>query len=169
LTRSPSITLTIATPDDAPFVAALLSSVAEMLTVQYGTGHWSHATSERGVLFAMRSARVYLAKAAGRPIATLALTTKKPWAIDTAYFTPRPTPLYLLSMAVEPRQQGRGIGAECVEQAKAFCREWPADTIRLDAYDAEAGAGPFYSKCGFREVGRVEYRKVPLKYFEWLV
>ena len=42
-------------------------------------------------------------------------------------------------------------------------------TIRLDAYDAPAGAGPFYSRCGFREMGRVIYRKVPLVYFEQLL
>jgi hypothetical protein len=30
----------------------------------------------------------------------------------------------------------------------------------MEAYDAAAGAGEFYSKCGFREVGRVTYRKL---------
>ena len=44
-----------------------------------------------------------------------------------------------------------------------------ADAIRLDAYDAEAGAGEFYVKCGFREVGRVAYRGVPLTYYERLI
>ena len=33
----------------------------------------------------------------------------------------------------------------------------------------EAGAGSFYAKCGFREVGRVRYRTVPLIYFEMLL
>lgn len=51
---------------------------------------------------------------------------------------------------------------EAAVQAKA----WPADAIRLDAFDAAAGAGPFYAKCGFREVARVTYRKDPLIYFE---
>jgi hypothetical protein len=48
-------------------------------------------------------------------------------------------------------------------------RAWPSQAIRLDAYDATAGAGRFYLKCGFREVGRVTYRKVPLIYFELLL
>lgn len=51
-------------------------------------------------------------------------------------------------------------------EAERVAQEWPADAIRLDAYDAEAGAGDFYRKCGFREVGRVSYRGVPLIYFE---
>ena len=130
MTPAPPVTLTLATAAEAAFVADLLSSVAELLTVQYGMGHWSHATSERGVLFAMRSARVYLAKADGRPVATLALTTKKPWAIDTVYFTPRPQPLYLLSMAVDPRRQRTGIGRACVDEALDFARNWPADAWR---------------------------------------
>ena len=46
---------------------------------------------------------------------------------------------------------------------------WPADAIRLDAYDADAGAGDFYAKCGFREVGKATYREVPLRYFEKLL
>jgi hypothetical protein len=40
------------------------------------------------------------------------------------------------------------------------------DAVRLDAYDAVAGAGPFYEKCGFREVGRATYRITPLVYYE---
>jgi len=36
----------------------------------------------------------------------------------------------------------------------------------LDAYDATAGAGWFYAKCGFRETGRVTYRNVPLRCYE---
>src|SRR5262245_27711301 len=140
--------LTLASAADAPAVAALLTAAANTLTVQYGTGHWSHASTERGVLNAMRTSRVYLARDGDLPVATLALTTKKPWAIDTAYFTPKTRPLYLLSMAVEPGHQGRGIGSACVAAAKALCAGWPAETLRLDAYDAAAGAGRFYDKCG---------------------
>jgi len=38
--------------------------------------------------------------------------------------------------------------------------------VRLDAYDGPSGGGPFYAKCGFRELGRTVYRGVPLVYFE---
>ena len=43
------------------------------------------------------------------------------------------------------------------------------DAIRLDAYDAAAGAGDFYAKNGFREVGRTKYRNAPLIYYELLL
>ena len=78
-------------------------------------------------------------------------------------------PLYLTDMAVHPHMQRNGIGRTCIEEAKRIVREWPGDAIRLDAYDADAGAGAFYRKCGFREVGRVTYRGTPLIYYETTV
>jgi len=101
-------------------------------------------------------------------IATLRLATKKPWAIDVEYFVNVRRPLYLHDMAVEPGLQRQGVGRSLIEKAKSVARKWPSAAIRLDAYDAEAGAGGFYAKCGFREVGRVTYRNTPLVYYELL-
>lgn len=50
-----------------------------------------------------------------------------------------------------------------------MARAWPADGIRLDAYDAETGAGRCYAACGFEERGRVVYRANPLAYYELLL
>lgn len=160
------VALAIATPKDAPELAALHAAAAERLTEEFGHGRWSSAPSERAVLFGMRRATVYLARNRGRVIATLALSTRKPWAIDKTYFRPATTPLYLTSMVIDPRFQRRGIGRLCMAGAVTAARSWPADAIRLDAYDAPAGAGGFYAQCGFREVGRVVYRKTPLVYYE---
>jgi GNAT superfamily N-acetyltransferase len=97
------------------------------------------------------------------------LATKKPWAIDIRYFTPCQRPLYLLSMAVHPAWQRKGVGRGCMAEAVRLAGHWPADAIRLDAFDAPAGAGEFYRKCGFRELARVTYKGTPLIYFERLV
>lgn len=102
-------------------------------------------------------------------VGTLRLATKKPWAIDTAYFSAAERPLYLTSMAVAPAAQRQGIGSLLLREAEAVARSWPGDCIRLDAFDGRAGAGPFYAKCGYREVGRVSYRNVPLIYFELML
>ena len=72
-------------------------------------------------------------------------------------------------MAVHPDFQGKGVGRVLLKEAKAAAQAWPADTIRLDAFDAKAGAGPFYAKCGFREVARVSYKGNPLVYFELML
>ena len=161
--------LQIATVDDVADLVSLRTAVSRHLTSQYGKGHWSSGSTEKGVLFAMRHSTVYVARSRNRLIATLTLSTKKPWAIDTKYFSACKRPLYLTTMAVSPDDQRKGIGRLCIDETRRIAGEWPSDAIRLDAYDAAAGAGEFYRKCGFKEVGRATYRNVPLIYFEMLV
>lgn len=99
----------------------------------------------------------------------LRLATKKPWAIDVSYFTPVKRPLYLTGMTVALTHQGQGLGRLALKDAIEVAREWPADSIRLDAYDADAGAGAFYAKSGFLERGRFVYKGDPLAYYELLL
>jgi GNAT superfamily N-acetyltransferase len=150
-------------------IAELRSAAADTLTKRFGAGHWSGIATERGVRFDMRNSKVFVARHKSRLVATLRLTTRKPWAIDRTCFSASKRPLYLLSMAVTPDLQRQGIGQQCVEQIREICRQWPADALRLDAYDAPAGAGGFYAKCGFQKTGRARYRGCPLLYFEWLI
>jgi GNAT superfamily N-acetyltransferase len=158
-----------ASEKDASKIAELRSAAADTLTKRFGSGPWSRIATEKGVRFDMKNSKVFVAYHERRLIATLRLTTKKPWAIDRTRFSASIRPLYLLSMAVAPDRQRQGIGRQCVAQIREICRRWPADAIRLDAYDAPAGAGLFYTKCGFRNLGRAEYRGCPLLYFEWLI
>jgi GNAT superfamily N-acetyltransferase len=102
-------------------------------------------------------------------VGVLRLATKKPWAIDPSYFRTVSRPLYLTDMAVKPALQRQGVGRRLLVEAVATAKQWPADAIRLDAYDAPAGGGGFYSKCGFHEVGRHRYKGTPLIYFELLL
>lgn len=117
----------------------------------------------------MRHSRVFVGIEGAAIVATFAITTKKPWAIDTKYFTECKQALYLLSMAVAPARQRQGLGRKCLEEAASIAKAWPADAIRLDAYDGGGGGGPFYQRCGFVERGRVIYRKTPLIYYEFLL
>lgn len=158
---------------DAASLAALHNTVAQHLTREFGQGPWSGSQSERGVLNNLRKpdfSRILIARTKrGRIIATLRLATKKPWAIDTSYFIAVKRPLYLTGMAVHPDYQRQGIGRLILKVAETAARTWPADAIRLDAFDAEAGAGPFYAKSGYREVAHVTYKQNPLIYFELLL
>jgi GNAT superfamily N-acetyltransferase len=162
------VKLNVAARADAAAVASLRTATAEKLTAAYGKGPWSGKTTDKGVRFNMRQGTVYVARRRGAIIATLALSTRKPWAIDRKYFSQCQRPLFLTSMAVAPELQRHGIGRRCVEAAMKIAQDWPADAVFLDAFDAAAGAGEFYRKCGFREVGRATYRGVPLIYFERL-
>jgi GNAT superfamily N-acetyltransferase len=141
-------------------------AVANRLTKDFGHGHWSSQTNDAAVLRDLKVATVLVARDRGRIIATLTLQTKKPWAIDVTYFTPCKKVLYLVNMAVHPRRQRRGIGRALMAEALRVARDLRAGAIRLDAYDADAGAGAFYQRCGYRQRGMKAYRGVPLVYFE---
>lgn len=158
-----------ATRDDLATIAGLQNAAAGALTARFGPGPWSSLVSERGAALAQRRARVRIGRDGKRILTVLRLATMKPWAIDVSYFTPVKRPLYLTGMAVSVAHQGQGLGSRALEDACAVAEEWPADAIRLDAYDAEAGAGAFYARCGFTERGRVVYKGNPLVYYERLL
>jgi GNAT superfamily N-acetyltransferase len=155
--------------DDAGVIAALQNAAAGALTARFGAGHWSSLVTGRGATLSQRHSRVRLGTSGRQILTVLRLATKKPWAIDVSYFTPVKRPLYLTGMAVSVAHQSQGLGRLALEDACAIARSWPADSIRLDAYDAAAGAGDFYMKCGFEDRGRVVYRGDPLAYFERLI
>lgn len=155
-----------ATPADIPTIAALQNAASGALTALHGAGHWSSLSTERGVEIALTRGRIRVGRAGRRILTTLRLTTWKPWSIDVAYFTPVKRPLYLTGLAVSVARQRHGLGRLAVEDARAVALAWPADAIRLDAYDAPAGAGEFYEHCGFTERGRVVYKGDRLRYYE---
>jgi len=163
------VRLSAATLEDMPALVALSNAASAQLTRDFGPGPWSSEVTERDILFWMRTAIVYVARDSETLIATLSLGTRKPWAIDKAYFSKSHHPLYLTAMAVHPFEQRKGIGRACLTEAVRIAKNWPSDAIRLDAWDAKAGAGEFYRKCGFREVGRATYRNKALIYFELLL
>ena len=151
---------------DAAELAKLHSLEAELLTLEFGAGPWSNPTSEKSMLLALRTSSVFVARMNLEIIATLRLNVKKPWAIDTSFFTPSKHPLYLLAMAVAPAHQRQGIGRQCLREAERIARKMGVDFLRLDAFDAPAGAGSFYARCHWTEVGRKTYRGAAMIYFE---
>jgi GNAT superfamily N-acetyltransferase len=159
----------LATADDAIEIAALRTAVGVHLEKTYGQGHWSGVATDRGVLRDVKAATLLVARSRGRIVGTLTLSRKKPWAIDVSYFTPCSWPLYLINMAVLPTQQRKGVGRALLAEARRMAETFPADAIRLDAYDAPAGASGFYRRCGYKCRGRRIYREAPLIYFELLV
>jgi GNAT superfamily N-acetyltransferase len=167
LARTDGLGVRIATEEHAAEIATLRTRVGDDLAARYGLR--PSCVTEKAVLRGIAASRTLVSSADGVIVATLRLATKKPWAIDTAYFTPVDRALYLHDMAVDPVQQNNGLGRALVEEAMTQARAWPAQAIRLDAYDAPHGAGGFYAKCGFCEVGRAAYRRTPLIYYELLL
>lgn len=155
-----------ARPADVRELAALHRAVAEDLGRRHGEGHWSRPETEHGVLRRVLLSDVVLARLDAAIVGTLTLQRKKPWAIDRSLLTPGVSYVYMVSMAVAPGRQRTGIGRRLLAEADRAALDAGAGAIALDAYDAPAGAGGFYARCGYREIGRKTYRGVPLIYFE---
>ncbi len=163
------VSVSMATPDDVPIVgrrSERRSLRTSRVATAKGTG--PHAQRNGGVLRALKTSRLLVARRGREVVGTVRLEAKKPWAIDPSYFTSVQKAVYLHDLAVAVSAQGHRVGRLLVDAAKEVARHRPGDAVRLDAYDHTAGAAPFYVKCGFREVGRVTYRGVPLVYFELL-
>ena len=161
--------IAVATARDARALVALRTAVARGMTQKFGEGHWSAAPSKADVVRQIRASRVLVARCGAEIIGTVRLIAARPWAIDSSCFTPVSSALYVLGLAVAPEARGQDVGRDLMEAAKDAARSWPIEALWLDAYDHSAGAGPFYLKCGFRKVGRTQYRELPLIYYEWLV
>ena len=159
----------IATEADAAAIAQLATATNRHLLDTFGRDSSKSLVTEKAVLLGIKTPHVLTARHGSQIVAVLSLKKKKPWAIDPAYFTAVRTALYITNMAVAPEWQRQGVGRYLLNYARIIAQSWPADAIRLDAYDSEIGAGGFYAKCGYREVGRVIYRKTPLIYFELVV
>ena len=164
-----ALRLVPAKPADARAIAALRNASAAHLAKAFGPGPWSHEASDEGVLRRMQTATIYLHRRGPSLVAMFALSTRKPFSIDASYFSPIDRPLYLTDMAVHPHYQRDGIGRACLAAVEDLVRAWPADGVRLDAYDAAAGAGRFYELCGYVERGRGAYRGSKLIYYEHLL
>jgi GNAT superfamily N-acetyltransferase len=161
-----TVSLGFATEADIQSLLDLQLAVDADQQRRFGTDRWSTTITDRSIARGLKSSRVLIAKQQERIVGGLRMATKKPWAIDLKYFTPVVKAVYLHDVNVDPRLQRTGIGRQLIERAKIVAREWPVDAIRLDAFDGRSGGGPFYAKCGFTEVGRTVYRRVPLIYFE---
>jgi ribosomal protein S18 acetylase RimI-like enzyme len=158
-----------ATLKDVAAIAGLHNAAAGALTARLGPNPWASLVTERGAALAQRHAWVRVGSDGKRILTVLRLATKKPWAIDVSYFTAVKLPRYLTGMAVSVPHQGQGLGRLALGDACAVAQERLADAIRLDAFDAKAGAGEFYARCGFTERGRVTYKGNPLVYYERLL
>ena len=73
--------LDLASSADVQGLLELRAAVNRRLLEQCGEGFWIAKLTEKSMLFAMRQSSVYVARNRNRVVATLALSTRKPWAI----------------------------------------------------------------------------------------
>lgn len=160
------LTINGAQPGDAAEIAALRNRIADDMTVRYGEGPWSVHTSQPLVLKQMRASQMLVAKEGGEIVGNVRLVTPNLHAFDASAFTPAENPLYVLGLAVSSDCRKRGVGRMLMEAAERAGRERGAQALWLDTYEHAAGAGPFYERCGYRNVGPAPGAEIPLAFFE---
>jgi GNAT superfamily N-acetyltransferase len=158
-----------ATPDDVEALVALRTAVAEQMTRDHGLGDWSAPPTTALVRKQLRASRILVARQGDTLLGTVRITEALQTLFDASAFTPAVKALYVLGLAVSPAAQGQGIGTRLMQAAKDHARAVNANALWLDAVSGSAGAGPFYSKCGFRPVGVTLNRTTPLVFYEWRV
>jgi ribosomal protein S18 acetylase RimI-like enzyme len=71
---------------------------------------------------------------------------------------------YLGMLAVDPKQQGSGLGRKLVQAAEDHCRELGCSHMKLTVLSLRASVLSFYRKLGYHEMGTEEFRPSrPLK------
>lgn len=68
------------------------------------------------------------------------------------------SPVEIASLYVQPRHQGRGIGAHLLAAALKRCRAQGVDRPWLAVNSENTGAIGFYERQGFRRVGQTHFR-----------
>jgi GNAT superfamily N-acetyltransferase len=174
------LTIDEATPNDVAEILALRLAVGARMQERFGDDRWAPPISESSVRRLFKGPRIrksdgatlikiLVGRSRGEIVALTRMQTKKPWAFDLKYFMACAKAVYLGDVEVLPKCQGRGFGTQLMAAAIGHARTWPVDAVRTSAFDGAAGAGLFYTKCGFREMGRVKYRKIPMIYFEMIL
>ncbi|MEE9253373.1 MAG: GNAT family N-acetyltransferase, partial [Pseudomonadales bacterium] len=103
----------------------------------------------------------------GGIVATFTLSPRQIGFYRKGWFAnPGDAALYLTNMAVRPEVQRRGIGRWIMGQIEDLARGSGCGAVRFDAYDADAGAGEFYQKCGYACVHRGSIGGTALQFYE---
>ncbi len=155
---------------DAETIHAIRSSAADALTAEFGSGHWSHVESLATLRRHAVDRDLFLAMNEGEAIGTFELQSKKPGFYSKHWFADPDAPAcYLFNMAIVKTSQRHGLGRAIMAEMEALAATDGKRALRLDAYDAPAGAGVFYGKCGYDFVHEGSFNRVALRYYEKLL
>jgi uncharacterized damage-inducible protein DinB/GNAT superfamily N-acetyltransferase len=79
-----------------------------------------------------------------------------PWSAEAPWYRD-PDTAHFHQFAVDPRQQGRGIGRHLVERCESWARERRFKWIALDTAEPAAELRALYRRLGYAEVGQVQW------------
>jgi GNAT superfamily N-acetyltransferase len=135
--EAPQLEVRLAGPGDEETVSRLLLEAFEPFREQYTPGGFADTTADPELVRErMASARVWLAFDGDD-------------AVGTVTALPEPDKIYIRSMAVTPRAQGRGVGQKLLEALEQDARERGFSKMYLYTTFVLPGAQPLYEKNGF--------------------
>jgi GNAT superfamily N-acetyltransferase len=146
--------MTLATPDQAPLVGALLNESAAWLANR-GIDQWPNPFPDDIVRASVARLDTYLAWQDGEPVGTLAVY----WSDTTFWGLWRTRPAdagYVHRLAVAQRARGQGLGARLLDWAAGQVAAHGRDWLRLDCGRDNPGLRTFYERLGFQHVDDVE-------------
>ena len=134
-------------------IHSLSLAAADGLTRRFGKGAWSDISLLNTLRRVLRGGTLFIIVTGGKVVGTFTVDTVK-------------GDFYLRSMSVQPASQRHGIGRRAMTEIETLARLRCLKAIRSDAYEADAGAGGFYLKCGYKETGHGVSNGVKLAYYE---
>jgi ribosomal protein S18 acetylase RimI-like enzyme len=150
--KASQLEIRLAGPGDEATVTRLLSEAFEPFRELYTPGGFADTTASADVVRErLATAKVWLAFDGEEAVGTVAAL-------------PEPERIYIRSMAVTPRAQGRGVGQRLLDELEADARERGFKCLYLYTTNVLPGAQPLYEKNGFvvtRETPPEEWHDMP--------
>ncbi|MCW3036180.1 MAG: GCN5-related N-acetyltransferase [Actinobacteria bacterium] len=139
-------------------VQGILAEAATWLASK-GIDQWPAAGfREAGTLRRIRQGSVYLAYAAGEPVATITLDT---WADPELWKGASDDAGYVHRLAVRRPWAGRGIGAALLDWAGQRVAASGGRWLRLDCMRDNQPLHDYYLRLGFEHIRTIELRHRP--------
>jgi len=144
---SPDFAIRVATAADMPAMIPVVNTAFAIETFLDGT-----RTDEERMAEMMRKGEFLVAEdPAGEIVATVYIEVRG----ERGYFG---------MLAIDPRQQGTGLGRRMVEAAENHCRQHGCKQVDIVVLSLRTDLPPFYRKLGYVETGREDFRTSrPLK------
>lgn len=148
-----------ATPLDLPTLRRMYDEIIDAMDKSSSHAQWQRGGYPTDAFLQAKAAlgELWVAEQHGSMVAGMVLNaecnpgyTQANWQVDCK---PHEV-LAIHTLGVCPGVQGQGVGKAMVQQAISIARKRHCKSMRLDVIDTNPAAGKFYSRLGFRFLGR---------------
>lgn len=163
----PAIQPRVASIKNIGAISALISNCAQNLEHQ-GIYQWdSIYPNDELIAQDITKQALYFLAQAEQIIAIMTIDSDQPLEYSSVTWAYSDSPIMVIHrMAVHPNFQGKGIGKGLVRHAEDIARLAKYRAIRLDAFIPNLRAVKLYTALGFRNAGKVTFRKGDFYCFE---